>query len=361
MDYVPRYDFRDVLWAPAKALQAKRIFVATVFLLIGIVLYDIFTYIALAIEGESLTVVYDAFGLLPFAPFIFHSYWAQALFIAGIVVAALTTMAGMFGVCAIETEYIRGNRFFSTMQAIRFSLKRAGQIVVSELSIVAFVCFVIVLFILFGLVTRIPVIGDWIFAVVLVFPAFFIAIFTVFIIFVFTLSFLLLPAVAAAERHGEAFTSILELFSTIIRQPVRWVLFTAYALVAAKVCSFVYAYFVYRSVQFIGRATALGGGDKINGLIRAGLGHLPMRSEFAREIFNIFPGIKIDAKPLYKEAEDILAEAEFFDNSATFVSIELRVETLKRSVKEHKKLINAYQLARRSSHNFIIRKILIKS
>ena len=291
MDYLPRYDYRDVLWAPAKALQAKRIFIATLFLLIGVVLYDIFTYLALAIEGENLEVVFNAFGLLPFAPFVFDNLFAQLFFIVGIVLSVLSVMTGMFGVSAIDTEYIRGNRFFSAREAFKFSVKRFGQLFVSELAIAAFVGVIVLLFILFGLVTRIPVIGDWIFAVVLVFPAFFVSIFTVFIIFVFTLSLILLPAVAAAERHGEAFTSILELFSTVIRQPIRWLLFTAYSLVAAKVCSFVYAYFVYRSVQFTEWASALGGGERLNELMRAGLGHIPMRSDVARETFNIFPGI----------------------------------------------------------------------
>ena len=67
---------------------------------------------------------------------------------------------------------------------------------------------------------------------------------------------------SAADRAGETFTAILETFSTVIRQPVRWLSYTAYALVAGKVASFVYAYFCFRAVQFIGWSAGLGGGDR---------------------------------------------------------------------------------------------------
>jgi hypothetical protein len=102
---------------------------------------------------------------------------------------------------------------------------------------------------------------------------------------------LLLPAVAAAERHGETFNALLETFSSVIRQPLRWFGYTIYALVAAKLCSFIYAYFSYRALQFITWASSLGGGAKLNQLMADGLSHLPVGSEFVRETLNLFPGL----------------------------------------------------------------------
>jgi hypothetical protein len=109
-------------------------------------------------------------------------------------------------------------------------------------------------------------------------PNFVVALFAIFIIFVLSLTVVLLPAVAAAERRGETFTAILETFSTIILQPFRWFGYTVYSLVAAKVCGFIYAYFAYRAVQFLIWSASLGGGERLGRLGQSGMAHLPFRS-----------------------------------------------------------------------------------
>jgi len=68
--------------------------------------------------------------------------------------------------------------------------------------------------------------------------------------------------------------------------------YTAYTLVAAKLCCFVYAYFCYRAVQFMTAASSLGGGDKVPDLVKSGLANLPVRSELVWQITNVFPGVR---------------------------------------------------------------------
>jgi len=211
--------------------------------------------------------------------------------VVGLVVTLLAVMLGFFGVSAIEIEEVRGNRFFSFRQAMAFSFKRLGQIFLSELAVVLFLAFVVLLFFIFGLITRIPFLGEWLFAVFFVLPNFIIAFIVIVILTVLIVSLLLLPSVSAAERHGETFTSILETFSTVIRQPMRWLGYTAYGMVAAKLAGFVYAYFCYRAVQFVTLATSLGGGEKIKRLVYSALDHLPVKTDLVREVCNIFPGI----------------------------------------------------------------------
>jgi len=263
----------------------------TLFLCVGVVVYDLFTYLAVAVDGRPVGTFWRAYGLAPLMPLAFEHIAAQVLYYVGVALGLLGIMLGFFAVSAIEIEQVRGNRFFSIGGAIRFSLRRFTQLLLSEVSIVAFIGLIVVLFLLLGLITRIPFVGEWIYSLIFLLPAFIIAIFTVFVIVVFSVSIILLPATAAAERKGESFTAILESFSTIIRQPVRWLLYTAYGLAAAKVCSFVYAYFCYRAVQFIGWGTSITAGDKAENLIRAGLSHLPVRADLVDETFRIFPGV----------------------------------------------------------------------
>ncbi len=100
-----------------------------------------------------------------------------------------------------------------------------------------------------------------------------------------------MPAALAADSKGETFRSIVETFLTITRQPIRWVVYTVYSFICAKVASFVFAYFAYRAVQLLQFMTKLGGGEKIDNLIASGLNHLPLDSPIVSFITNLFPGI----------------------------------------------------------------------
>ena len=292
MEHPPTYSFSDVAWAPARALSAKQIALMTVSLLGGLIAYNFFSYLALLIQGDSFSSVYSAFGFFSFEPGAYSGLIPKAVFWAGTCVALYVTMLGMFAVAAINIELIRGNRFFSGREAFRFTLARAGQLARAEIAILIFVLLIVFLFFLLGLIVRIPFLGEWFYAIFFVIPNFIVALFTVFIIFVVILSVILLPAVAAAERRGETFAVILETFSTIIRLPFRWGSYTAYTLVAAKLCCFVYAYFCYRAVQFMTAASSLGGGDKVPDLVKSGLANLPVRSELVWQITNVFPGVR---------------------------------------------------------------------
>jgi hypothetical protein len=286
-----RYNFRDVLRVPASALSAKQILVMTLFLLGGLAIYDLFAYAAFALNGDPLDLVFNTFGFFPFAELHFVAMSARAVYWIGAGAAVLTVMLGFFAVSAFNIEAIRGNRFMTPSEGIRFAFKRLPQIFLAELSIVAFVAVIVGLFALLGLVSRIPYVGEWIYTALLAIPNFIIALFAIFIIFVLSLTVLLLPAVAAAERQGETFTAILETFSTIILQPFRWFGYTIYSIGAAKICGFIYAYFAFRAVQFLTWSAGLGGGSDVGRLVKSGLSHLPIRSDIATQVFNIFPGV----------------------------------------------------------------------
>lgn len=291
MEAAPHFNFKDVLRAPAAALSAKQILVMTAAVVSALGIYDAFTYIGLALSGEDLSRAFDVYGFFPFDGLVVTSIAGQVAYWLGVGLAVLIFMLGFFAVSAINIEAVRGNRFLSARQAIMFAFKRLPQIFLSELSIALFVGLIILIFAGVGLVSRIPIIGEWLYVLLFALPNFIIAILAMFVIFVLLLTVLLLPAVAAAERRGETFTAILETFSTIILQPFRWAGYTAYSFLAAKICGFIYAYFAYRAVQFIVWSGSLGGGERLARLAQSGLAHLPVRSDLARETFNFFPGI----------------------------------------------------------------------
>ena len=83
MEPAPRFNFRDVLSAPARALSAKQILVMTLFLLAAFCVYNLFVYLAYAIQGDSLKSVWDVYGCFPFARIGFNTPAAKGCVCGG--------------------------------------------------------------------------------------------------------------------------------------------------------------------------------------------------------------------------------------------------------------------------------------
>ena len=296
MESPPTFGFRDVMKAPAAAISAKQILVMTLFVLMALSVYDLFLYLAHLINGDNIKAIYQLYGLLPLTFPQLSSMGAKVILCLGTALSVFAVMLGFLAVSILNIESVRGNRFMRPMEAIRFAFRRAPQVFLAELSIVLFLALLVGLFALLGLICRIPVVGEWIYTLLFAIPNFVVSIFAVFVIFVLCLTVLLMPSVAAADRKGETFNAIVETFSTMILQPLRWAGYTIYSLVSAKLAGFVYAYFTFRAVQFLVWSTSLGGGSKLKRLVESGLAHLPVRSDLFREVFNLLPGISFGVR-----------------------------------------------------------------
>lgn len=288
----PFYNILDAVQAPARGLSAKQILLATVSLIAGLLVYDFFRYLAYLEQGENLGLVFDLYGFFPFDSPPQGRILAQLLYAVGIAGGVLCIMCGLTAVSIIHVEAIRGNAFMSPRKALGFVRSRLRQLLSAVAALAVFVGFVVLLFALFGLIVRIPLLGDLLFAIFFVIPNFIIALFAVFILFVAVIGVLLLPAVAAADRGKESFGVILETFSTIIRQPSRWIGYTFVSGALSKIATFVFAYFSYRAIEFMVFATSIGGGEKVRRLVGAGFSLLPTEARFFKFFFNVFPGVR---------------------------------------------------------------------
>ena len=197
----------------------------------------------------------------------------------------------MTAISIIDLEKFRGNQFCGFIQSIRFARQRAKQLFMSLLTIGLFVGFIVLLGILVGLITRIPYLGNFIYSILFFFPNFIVSLLTVVVIFVLMTGVIIMPSAVASDRAGETFNSILGTFSTILRQPLRWIGYTLYSLISAKIAGFVFAYFCFRSLQFLKAITMIGGGENISALINSGMAHLPLKSKLIAFTTTLFPGI----------------------------------------------------------------------
>lgn len=291
---------QEIFWAPAKALSAKKVGVLTLFLAAGLLAYNLVTYIGLVLDNQPLRSAINAYGLFPFGFSLVRTTLGAIGMAVAWSVGLFAVMLGMTAVAFMTGEEIRGNRLVSVRQSVHVALGGAGVFWNAFLGMLLFVLFVVLLLFLFGLVTRIPFIGEWVYLLFFLLPNLVIAIFLTFILLMIGISIVLMPSVVALQKRGEAFGAIVETYASIVRRGPQWVVYTIYGAIAAKVSSFVYACFAAAAVWLLTSAIALGGGEKIVELTRAGLGKLPLHADGFQFFLTLWPlpwsGIPIDTQ-----------------------------------------------------------------
>lgn len=293
MSFHLEYNFKGILPVSERALKGKKIIVSAFYILIALFLYNLFTFVALALDGANLADFYTVHKMAPINLISFSTVTGALTFYLGAILSLLSIMMGMMAVAAFDFEEMRGNVFLSAGGAIKFSLSRIKQLLLSELAIVVFVGLFVLLGFILGLISRLPYMGEWLYAIFFFFPNFIFALFIVLIIFVLLLSILIMPVAVMADRNGETFNSLLETFLTVVRKPVRWIGYTLYSLISAKIAGFIFACFSFWAIQFLQFSTSLGGGEKIKDIISAGMHHLDWESKTVTFIATLFPGLNL--------------------------------------------------------------------
>jgi len=286
------HDVRAVLAAPGKGLSLKRIFAASWYLLLGYLAYLILTYLALLYDGVSFDYIWQSYGPFPLRLFPFDALVAKAIHLLGIALAVIGMMLAILAPALITFEELRGNFFFSASSAIRLSFRRLATILLSLLSLAAFVGVVYLLGVVTGLAGRIPVLGGLVIGLLYIVPIFLTLVFTVFVVFVAIVGVVLLPVIVAGQKRGEVFDALLQLFTVIIREPLRFAWYFLLSTVLAKAASFVFAYLFYRAVQFSHLMLVHGGGERVDRMFNGALAMLPLNSPVVVFITTLWPGLR---------------------------------------------------------------------
>ncbi|OGC88541.1 MAG: hypothetical protein A2142_01800 [candidate division Zixibacteria bacterium RBG_16_48_11] len=270
------FDWRDLFKAPRMAVSTgKRLVIQTLGLLIGYVGYLVLTYLAYLISGLSASETWNYFGFFPFYDFESGNWISAVIWIVGILFFLSFWMLFSTAVAKVTYEELKGDMFYSTKESLRYMKGRISAVLFSPLTLAALVVIVILLGAVLGLIGRIPAFGELFFGLLFGIPIFAAALFTVFVGFVFFISFVLTPPVVGTLK-SDTFTTVVEYFQTVWNQPGRFFGYSAMALVLAKLGVFVFGYFIMRSLQLIQWACGLTMGDKLDSIFQAALAYLPL-------------------------------------------------------------------------------------
>lgn len=290
------HDIRSVLTAPGKALSLKSIGAATLFLITGYVVYSFLTYLALVTDGGGVDYIWGNYGFFPFKLFAFHAITAKIIFGLGLVGGVFCFALAIMAVAVISFEEIRGDYFFSIFDAIRFTIGRIPTLLGSFISMLAFVGFIYLLIFLIGLLGRVPVVGDILVSLFYIVPIFLTLFLTLFVMVIALCGVILLPIIIAAQKEKEIFGALLQLFSIVIKQPLRFAWYLIVTTILAKLSAFVLTYFVYQTVLFSRVILVHGGGVQIEKLFNNAFNMLPLHSKLVSFMTHPIPGLEFGFK-----------------------------------------------------------------
>ncbi len=248
-----RFNFIDIFRAPRLAFSAKKIWIQLRALALGLILYNVFTYVALAVSGESAYGVWRSYYLFPPVNFGWGGYALNAagyiLWAAGVLAFFLVNFLAMTAVAKVTIEQLRGNDFYSRREAGAYVRRHWRPAVFTPAAVLVSLAFLVGCGLLVGLVGKVPWAGEVVTSLLVV-PLYVGGLLFVFLALVFMVSFWLTPAIVATTGD-DTFETSFELFSTLSGQPWRLVVYEVLARVLTVGATALFALFTVIALKVV--------------------------------------------------------------------------------------------------------------
>lgn len=240
------FDFRDLFLAPRAGLSGKKIWVASLGLLIAHLGYAVFTYLARLATAMTLSGIWTTQGLWPVPSFAQYAWPGWTLQLLGFGFAAIVLLLTATAVSSLAYQQFKGDDFYSSVDAWSFARSRWVALVLAPLVIVSLLGFLVGAGMLLGLIGKIPMIGPLVVALHMPLVILFGMIAALSALVFFT-HFALGPAIIGTTS-GDAMDVLVQLFSCAWSQPWRFLtyqfllkliaVFSVHVLVIFVICGF---------------------------------------------------------------------------------------------------------------------------
>ena len=284
------FDVRDVFRAPRLALNPKKMLLQFVGLLVGYVGYLFFTYLAFVCNGFDLGEAWRYHGLFPLVDLPFREWYGWLLYGLGLAWAVICWLLASTMVGKVTYEQLKGDDFYSSREAFGFLKKHWGPSFFTPLTLLVFIAFILICGIIVGLLGKIPYVGELGIGVFFLIPLFAVALTLAYVIFMFFVSLLLAPAVAATLKE-DTFETIVQVFSTILSQPWRFFVYTGLVGVMSKLGIFVFGYFSYRAVALINLSCGVFMKGKLADIFDNAYSYVTIPPHILDYFANVFAGV----------------------------------------------------------------------
>jgi len=306
------FDIRDIFRAPRLALSGKKIWVHLVGLALGWAVYLILSYLALIINGQSITEIWNAHFLFPcfWNVNLPIAWYAWVIYGVGLLFWVIIFMLASLAVSRITYKQLKGDEFFSSGDSYKYVKKHGTAVIMGPVSILLIMVFFIIMAIIAAWIAKWPVL-DILFLGLPYLLYFVVAVFVVYTAAVFIISLILAPSIVGTAEE-DTMETVFQSYSTLWAQPWRLVIYEAVIGALGLVATYIYAYILISSYRFFnfvfGQSWLMGG--KLSRISEQASSYIfgtnsPL-TPFISRIFNIYTPASLGiVKPAYLTTTDV--------------------------------------------------------
>ena len=213
------FNFKDLFRSARLAFSIQRVWINFVGLVIGFLLYDVFTYVSFLAAGKGFIPMWERFGLFPCLFGLGGPWYSWALFWVGVLLLVAIVLLTNTAVSRAVYMNLKGETFYTWKEAFGFALKRWGSTVAAPTAIIGIILFFAIGAIIMGLLGRIPYVGELGTALMTLFYMSS-ALFVFFLLLVLIVALFFVPSIIATTNE-DAFEAVFQSFSISTGQPWR--------------------------------------------------------------------------------------------------------------------------------------------
>ncbi len=268
------YNFKDIFRAARFGFSAKKMWIISLGILIGIIGYLILAYVAFLVGADyGFRDIWDQFKFIP-SPFgIDFTWYGWVIMAVAIIWLVAVNLITLTAASKVTYEQLKGDEFFEIKESYKYAKSNWKGILLSPLTLAGFVILLVIFGIIFGLIGKIPYFGE-LFIGIFAIPIFAVSLFVIYLIVVFFVAFFLAPAIVATTK-SDTFDTMFELFSCVNEQPWRFVAYQGLLVFTINVAWWVLALFTKYAVSLAEWAIGLLMGDKLFDCLNNAYCYLP--------------------------------------------------------------------------------------
>ncbi|MFA4839659.1 MAG: hypothetical protein WC703_09310 [Candidatus Neomarinimicrobiota bacterium] len=244
------FDIRDIFRTPRLALSGKKIWVHTLGLAIGWGIYTVLTYLALILNGQTVTEIWNTFHFFPclFMTTLPVAWYAWLVSGVGIVLWVILFLEASLAVSRITYKQLKGDEFFSSGDSVKYIKKHGTAVVMGPISILLIIAFFVVCAIIAAWIAKWPVLDILILGLPYLLY-FIVSTFVVYSAAVFVVSFVLSPAIVGTAEE-DTMETVFQSYSTLWAQPWRLALYETIVVGLSGIATFIYGWALIFGYKF---------------------------------------------------------------------------------------------------------------
>lgn len=307
------FDIRDIFRTPRLALSGKKIWVHLVGLGTGWIIYFIFSYLALIVNGQTIAEIWNTHFLFPclWNVNLPISWYAWLIYGIGLLLWVIIFLLASLAVSRITYKQLKGDEFYSSGDSVKYIKKHGTAVIMGPASILIIMAFFIVMAIIAAWIAKWPVL-DILFLGLPYLLYFVVAVFVVYTAVVFIVSLILAPSIVGTAEE-DTMETVFQSYSTLWAQPWRLVLYEGVILTLGAVAAFIYSNVMiigYRFFNLIfGQSWLMG--DKLSRITEQASSYIfgvnsPL-TPYISKVFNIYTPASLGmVRPFYLSTTDII-------------------------------------------------------